>query len=380
MLLLLLKGATCDPSDIGGRDDGRKEPSGRDQGLNGGAVIGGGNARPGEGSQPDKKEVGWDDCDDGGGQIRPEPDGSEAVGVVGKPEWNRAKPEECDDAPALPAYGRVDEPEFWVCPDPAQERCTSAVAGDEEVGCGTESGAESNCDESTAPSKDEPAGGSQGANRRKNHLSAGEENRINEDAQPPQILEERLGGLYPTEHGCHHAPFSDRISQDCNRGAKLETAARLVQDVWMESVQIYNRQRRLSVNREWLQAAAAVALKFCQDESADGRFALRALPEVEVSLVSDRTIAKVHRDFLQIPGATDVITFEHGEILVSVETALANGAENGLRLEEELLLYTIHGMLHLNGFEDEAPADAARMHRVQERILRRCLKHLPLPS
>jgi probable rRNA maturation factor len=102
------------------------------------------------------------------------------------------------------------------------------------------------------------------------------------------------------------------------------------------------------------------------------------LPEIEVAIVSDRVIAQVHRDFMGIPGATDVITFEHGEIVMSAQTARAYAREYGHSTDRELALYTIHGLLHLNGYDDTTARAAARMHSTQDRVLRACLQSVPL--
>lgn len=97
---------------------------------------------------------------------------------------------------------------------------------------------------------------------------------------------------------------------------------------------------------------------------------------MEVSIVSDRVIAGVHDQFMGIPGATDVITFEHGEIITSAQTAQRQGQEYGQTVDHELALYIIHGLLHLNGYDDLKPQDAARMHQLQERLLQTCLAAL----
>lgn len=146
------------------------------------------------------------------------------------------------------------------------------------------------------------------------------------------------------------------------------------------SIAVENRQRAVGLDLEWLRAAARLALGWCREQSADGRFALKALPEVEVAIVSDRVIARVHRQFMDIPGATDVITFEHGEIVMSAQTAARYARDYGHSTEQELALYTVHGLLHLNGFEDATAPDAARMKQVQERILAQCLARLPKPG
>lgn len=143
------------------------------------------------------------------------------------------------------------------------------------------------------------------------------------------------------------------------------------------NVHVENRQRAVPVNLPWLRRFAEVAGEKCARESADGRFALAHLAEVEVAIVSDRVIARVHRDFMGIPGPTDVITFAHGEIVMSAPTAQGHAREHGHTTDEELALYTVHGLLHLNGFEDAAPRDAARMRRTQERVLRACLALVP---
>ncbi|MHA3770134.1 rRNA maturation RNase YbeY [Verrucomicrobiota bacterium sgz303538] len=146
------------------------------------------------------------------------------------------------------------------------------------------------------------------------------------------------------------------------------------------TITLINRQRRVPLKLGWLRRFAWLALAQCREESANDAFPLKRLPEVEVAIVSDRVIGRVHEEFMDIPGATDVITFEHGEIVMSADTARAYAIEHGHSVEEELALYTVHGLLHLNGYEDATSRDAARMHKVQDRIWKACLAQLPTPS
>ena len=143
------------------------------------------------------------------------------------------------------------------------------------------------------------------------------------------------------------------------------------------SIEVYNRQRAVRVRLPWLRDLARLALEHCREHSADGRFALRGIEEVEVAIVSDRVIAEVHERFMNIPGATDVITFEHGEIVASAQTAAAHARRYGRPVEQELALYFIHGLLHLNGYDDVKRSDAARLRRTQQHILQACLARLP---
>lgn len=98
---------------------------------------------------------------------------------------------------------------------------------------------------------------------------------------------------------------------------------------------------------------------------------------VEISILGSRAMAKVHRDFLNIPGATDVITFPYGEILVCAHIAAARAPEFGHSTTQELALYIIHGLLHLSGFDDLTPPEAEKMAATQQEILKLILSNAP---
>lgn len=141
-------------------------------------------------------------------------------------------------------------------------------------------------------------------------------------------------------------------------------------------ITVSNRQTKVKFDLPWLKRAARRALAECLKHPAHSNPVLPQLSGVEVTVISDDAIAEVHERFMRIEGPTDVITFDHGEILISAETARRNAAHFGKSPGEELALYIIHGLLHLNGFADKLPADAARMRRVQSRILNHCLSVL----
>lgn len=138
-----------------------------------------------------------------------------------------------------------------------------------------------------------------------------------------------------------------------------------------------NRQRRLQVDLPWLRRFASVALKHCVEESGDALFTLQSLEEVVVTVVSDRRIGEIHWDFMAISGATDVITFQHGEVVLSADTAERYSQEQRHGLQEELALYVVHGFLHLNGYLDGTVDERTRMHAVQDHIWERCLALCP---
>ena len=132
---------------------------------------------------------------------------------------------------------------------------------------------------------------------------------------------------------------------------------------------MYNTQDAAEVDVARLRVVAEAAVPICRARCLPGGDVLAELHELEVSVIDDAAIARVHGEFLGDPTPTDVITFDHGEILISAETAKARGAEFGNDAGRELALYLIHGLLHLAGFRDKTPEDAERMREVQEEVL-----------
>jgi probable rRNA maturation factor len=94
---------------------------------------------------------------------------------------------------------------------------------------------------------------------------------------------------------------------------------------------------------------------------------------IEVVLVDRATMAQVHADFLGDPTETDVITFPYGEILVCPAVAQDAALVQEMAVHDEVLLYALHGVLHLTGYDDKSPEPAAEMALAQEKLLRKVL-------
>jgi probable rRNA maturation factor len=104
-----------------------------------------------------------------------------------------------------------------------------------------------------------------------------------------------------------------------------------------------------------------------------------ALREFSLALVDDRRMAALHEQFMNIPGPTDVLTFEldhdargrvtAGEVVVCVPYALREARRRKVPPRDELLLYALHGMLHLCGYDDRTDRDFAKMHQREDEIL-----------
>lgn len=96
---------------------------------------------------------------------------------------------------------------------------------------------------------------------------------------------------------------------------------------------------------------------------------LSTLDMVEISVVDDETIARIHGEFLNDPTPTDAITFPYGEIIVSCDTADSYAQKHGISREEELFRYMVHGLTHLHGYLDYTPEERTALFAVQEPLV-----------
>ena len=101
---------------------------------------------------------------------------------------------------------------------------------------------------------------------------------------------------------------------------------------------------------------------------------------VSVALVDDATIQGVNRRHLAHDWPTDVISFRlsdaddpllSGEVVVSAERAASVARQFGVDPRAELVLYVVHGLLHLCGYDDLAAPDIDAMRRRESEILAR---------
>ena len=138
----------------------------------------------------------------------------------------------------------------------------------------------------------------------------------------------------------------------------------------MPDLLITSRQRQVRYDHSRLQTLVHCALPMCIEVATQLGGPLCELTQVECSVVGLRSMAAIHRKFLNVPGPTDVITFPYGEILVCAAVARSRAAEFGHDVTTELALYCIHGLLHLAGHDDLKKDEARRMAAEQARCLR----------
>lgn len=156
-------------------------------------------------------------------------------------------------------------------------------------------------------------------------------------------------------------------------------------DLTVRPVAVANRHPRLRAD------ARAVTRVIATLEAAHDRIAPRRPPppvgELSIVFLTDPDLAALHRDFLDDPTTTDVITFEGqpglgsaGEICVSADTAAAYAREHGRPFAKELTLYVVHGWLHLCGYDDLQPARKRAMRRAEARAMRELTRAGEIPA
>ncbi len=138
----------------------------------------------------------------------------------------------------------------------------------------------------------------------------------------------------------------------------------------MSSIAVHNRQRGIKLDVATMQSFAERALSLTRKTPSPAKSRAMVWPDVHVMLISDRRMSELHERFLKIKGPTDVITFQHGEIFISVETARRQARAFGTSLRGEIELYLVHGLLHLRGFDDTTASSARVMKKQQGRIAR----------
>ena len=136
----------------------------------------------------------------------------------------------------------------------------------------------------------------------------------------------------------------------------------------MLSIEISNQQCRLEIDSDRLRRVVEAVLR-------DAGIADAAL---SIAVVDDPTIHALNRQYLAHDYPTDVLSFTlaqepgrlEGEVIVSADTALLRADEFGWPADDELLLYAIHGTLHLVGHDDVAESARAEMRSAEARYLR----------
>lgn len=103
------------------------------------------------------------------------------------------------------------------------------------------------------------------------------------------------------------------------------------------------------------------------------------IKNLEISFVNSLEIAQLNTKYLHHNYSTDIITFDYsklnssleGEMLISLDDALANSKKFHISFKEELIRLVIHGILHLLGYKDEKTNEKKVMKTKENSLLRK---------
>jgi len=105
--------------------------------------------------------------------------------------------------------------------------------------------------------------------------------------------------------------------------------------------------------------------------------------ELSVSIVGDRAMRRLNREYRGMDRPTNVLSFSMGEgdfagvnphllgdVVISVDTAMREAEEEGITLDERIGFLLLHGILHVMGYDHErsGEAEARRMDREQRKL------------
>lgn len=101
--------------------------------------------------------------------------------------------------------------------------------------------------------------------------------------------------------------------------------------------------------------------------------------EVSIAIVTDAAMHALNRQYLQHDYPTDVLSFVLeeeknrlvGQLIVSADYAAREAPQFHWTMNDELLLYTVHGALHLVGYDDLEPELKAEMRAKEQEYLAR---------
>src|SRR3954453_1824126 len=102
--------------------------------------------------------------------------------------------------------------------------------------------------------------------------------------------------------------------------------------------------------------------------------------KVTLAFVDDAHIHRLNKQFLNHDEPTDVLTFPYtdagakkleGEVVIGYEVAKEHAADRGHPVGPELVLYVVHGCLHLCGYTDTDARSEATIRAKEREYLRK---------
>ena len=144
------------------------------------------------------------------------------------------------------------------------------------------------------------------------------------------------------------------------------------------SIEIDNRSGAICAEAELVDLAAFALNELLVDKRA----------ELEISLVDEAEMTRLHEEWMDEAGPTDVLSFPMdelrpnelsendevpvvlGDVVICPDVARQQGDTAGHGMEKELRILLVHGILHLLGFDHLEPEEEAEMFALQGKIVK----------
>ena len=144
------------------------------------------------------------------------------------------------------------------------------------------------------------------------------------------------------------------------------------------SIEIDNRSGAICAEAELVDLAAFALKELLVDKRA----------ELEISLVDEAEMTRLHEEWMDEAGSTDVLSFPMdelrpnelsendevpvvlGDVVICPDVARKQGDTAGHGMEKELRILLVHGILHLLGFDHLEPEEEAEMFALQGKIVK----------
>lgn len=131
-------------------------------------------------------------------------------------------------------------------------------------------------------------------------------------------------------------------------------------------ITVVNLQKRIPLKIQSILKAAQAVLSHEGIKAA----------QLSIVFVNDPRMKFLNKKYLNENHPTDVLSFDFsrhsdpaGEIIISTDTAIKNAKIYKTTPQREILLYVVHGILHLLGYDDHSDSDIRKMRRKEELLM-----------
>lgn len=135
----------------------------------------------------------------------------------------------------------------------------------------------------------------------------------------------------------------------------------------MINVDFNDQQDYTEINEDMIELLREVIVTAAELEGYSGG-------EVSIAFVNNKKIKELNKKYRDKDEATDVLSFPIdnemlGDIIISTQRAVEQAEEYGHSLKRELAYLTVHGMLHLFGYDHHGEEEKKEMRQKEERVL-----------